>query len=65
MAQKGTDALVIRPASQAPRILTAVRTKSNQQTIQYDNQSNHGCIAAQQANWETQVQNGLPTVTIP
>ncbi|AFY34119.1 DUF4157 domain-containing protein [Calothrix sp. PCC 7507] len=63
LARKGTNAIL--GGAKAQTILTAVRTKSAQQTTQYDHQTNHGCNAAAQARWETAVQNELPAVTIP
>lgn len=65
LAQKGSDAVFIRPASQAQTILTAVRTKANTQTVLYDNQTSHGCNPTAQATWTTNVGNRLPAVTIP
>lgn len=51
--------------SNAQNILTAVRTKANQQTSLYDSQSQHGCNAGSQATWDAAVAAGLPAVTIP
>lgn len=67
LARKGTAALQGAPASQERTILTAVRTKANQQTLSYDavGQTNHGCNAGPQATWEAEIAAGLPTVTIP
>jgi hypothetical protein len=65
MAKKGTTHLFSNPSANAQTILTAVRTRTNTLTTQYDNQSAHGCNAGPQATWETNVANGLPNVTIP
>jgi len=46
-------------------VQSALNTKDAQLTSQYDTQTNRGCIAAQQATWETNVRAGLTNVTIP
>jgi len=67
LARKGTAAFRGAPASQEQTILTAVRTKANQQKLSYDavGQTNHGCNAGPQATWEADIAAGLPAVTIP
>lgn len=45
--------------------LAAVRTRTNALTGQYDSQTNHGCLAAPQARWESDVAAGLPAQTFP
>lgn len=47
-----------------PALLTAARRTLARQQRLYDNQTNHGCIAAQQSSWETAIGAGLPAVTI-
>lgn len=69
LAQKGTAAMAANPTMNPQNILNAVTTKSNQLTNdrgnQYDADTDHGCIPSTQASWESRVQAGLPTVTIP
>ncbi len=48
-----------------PTIQAALNTKDAQVVNQYDTQTRHGCLAAPQATWETNVQSGLTAVTIP
>jgi hypothetical protein len=43
----------------------ALLNRDSQVTGQYDTQTQRGCLAAQQATWETNVANGLPAITIP
>ncbi|MDX1546666.1 MAG: DUF4157 domain-containing protein [Rhodothermales bacterium] len=42
-----------------------VMTRANIVTRQYDVQTNHGCNAARQAQWNTDVQAGLTGVNVP
>jgi hypothetical protein len=65
LAAKGNNALNSSSAKQANKILAAVNRKSKELDKRYDNETNHGCKAAKQADWESDVQDGLPTVTIP
>lgn len=65
LGKKGTDAIALNPANQPHTIHTAVRTRANQATVQYDAQTAHGCNAGAQASWETDVQNDLPAFPIP
>jgi hypothetical protein len=46
-------------------IKTAVTKQHAAAQKAYDNESKHGCNAAQQANWESDIAAGLPKVTIP
>lgn len=45
----------------------ALTAKSNSVTSSYDStaQTKHGCFAAAQARWESDVANGLPAITVP
>jgi hypothetical protein len=63
LAHKANAALA--RGSALATVRAAVNTRSNQLTNQYDNNTNHGCNAANQATWETNVGNSLPAVTIP
>jgi len=45
-------------------LLRAARSTLARQQRLYDNQTDHGCVAAQQASWETAIAAGLPAVTI-
>jgi len=62
MARKATA--MITSATDFPALLSAARTTLARQQVLYDNQSSHGCVAAQQASWETAIAAGLPDVTI-
>jgi hypothetical protein len=46
-------------------VQNALTTKDTQVTNNYDRQTRRGCLAAQQAAWETNVAAGLTSVTIP
>jgi len=46
-------------------IHTAVIAKRSAAQASYDNDTSHGCTAAQQASWESDIANGLPNITIP
>jgi len=63
LARKGTQAILggATPAD----ILRTVRTRSGTQTRSFDNDTQHGCDAAQQDTWEKAIRDGLPAVTIP
>lgn len=69
LAQKGTAAIAANPTMSPQSILNAVITTSNLLTNdagnRYDADTDHGCVASTQASWETQVQAGLPAVTVP
>lgn len=65
MAKKGTRAMATLPSGSANHVLAAVRQKANQQTTAYDDQTRHGCDPGAQATWETDIDGGLPSVTIP
>jgi len=45
-------------------LLRGARSALSRQQRLYDNQSNHGCIAAQQSAWEAAIAAGLPSVNI-
>ena len=62
-AKKANIALVAGIAFATVR--RAVTTKHAQAQRQYDAQTNHGCIAAQQASWDAAIAAGLPRITIP
>ncbi len=64
LARKGNGALAAG-SSQAQVILASVRAKANQQTALYDRQTQKGCIAAAQSQWDTDVNNDLPGVSVP
>jgi hypothetical protein len=65
IAAKGNSALAAAHPTRTTTILAAVRHKSNTQTNRYDHATRHGCNAASQARWDTDVAAGLPAVTIP
>ncbi len=46
-------------------VQTALTTQDTQTTNSYDTQTRRGCLAAQQATWQTNVAAGLTAVTIP
>jgi cytochrome c1 len=54
-------------ASGAAVTLAAVRARANTLTAQYDAlaQSNHGCNAAGQATWDSDIALGLPGQNFP
>ena len=62
MARKA-NTMLSSSADFAALLGAAQRTLAQQQRL-YDNQSDHGCVAAQQASWETAIAAGLPGVTI-
>lgn len=62
IAKKGIAAIL--SGEQPAPVLAKVRRAANRQTALYDRQTNHGCRAAQQASWETQIDGGLPNVRI-
>jgi len=47
------------------RIDAVIRTRLNAAQRQYDGDSNHGCNAAGQSNWEGAIASGLPQVRLP
>jgi len=63
MARKAQDAL--DRGGNFDRLLPVARQKMRQTQNRYDNQTRHGCRAAQQQTWETSIANNLPTITIP
>ena len=62
MARKANA--MLSSSTSFPALLTAARRTLARQQRLYDNQTNHGCIAAQQSSWETAIAAGLPAVTI-
>ncbi|MBS0527760.1 MAG: DUF4157 domain-containing protein [Proteobacteria bacterium] len=63
MAKKGND-LLAGGASFAS-IDAVIRTKLSTAQSLYDTQTNHGCIASQQAAWESAIASGLPAIKLP
>ena len=45
--------------------LGTVRARANTLTSRYDNQTDHGCSAGTQAQWEADIAAGLPAQTFP
>lgn len=45
-------------------LLAAAQRVANTQTTAYDNETDHGCNAGPQSNWETAIDADLPAVTI-
>jgi hypothetical protein len=45
--------------------VATVAGRANTLTSQYDNQTNHGCNAGQQAQWEADIAAGLPAQNFP
>lgn len=46
-------------------IHTAVIAKRSPTQTTYDTETSHGCVAAKQASWETDIAGGLNNITIP
>ncbi|MEM6353278.1 MAG: DUF4157 domain-containing protein [Cyanobacteria bacterium P01_D01_bin.14] len=63
VAKKGT--LAILSGGNPQRTLRRVTAVTTRQIRLYDRQTQHGCNATQQANWESNIAAGLPAVTIP
>jgi hypothetical protein len=63
IATKGTRA--IATGSPPADMLASVRAVENAQSSSYDDDTDNGCDAAEQARWEKQIDGGLPAVTIP
>jgi hypothetical protein len=42
-----------------------IRTRRTEAQTLYDTESQHGCNAAGQAKWQTEIANGLPSVKLP
>lgn len=62
VARKANAMLATTPDFDA--LLRAAQRAANTQTRRYDNQTNHGCNAAQQASWESDIAAGLPSLTL-
>jgi hypothetical protein len=62
IARKATLALLSSSSPQT--ILNEARTKANVAGHQYDNETEHGCIAAAQEAWRQNVSGGLPSIVI-
>jgi uncharacterized protein DUF4157 len=63
LVNKANDAL--RAGMPTATVATALNTAFPAQTAAYDGQTDHGCIAAAQAQWDADVVARLPAVTIP
>jgi hypothetical protein len=65
MAGRGSAALQVSSPSPAEDIRHTVETKTRSLSNQYDTATDHGCIAAKQAAWQTDIDGGLPTTKVP
>jgi hypothetical protein len=69
LAAKGTAAIAASPGVDPNAILNDVITEANRlyndAGNEYDTDTDHGCKATEQADWEGRVQRDLPSVTIP
>lgn len=63
LTSKADDALAA--GSSLPAVTRSLTRQLTAQTRAYDNQTNHGCNAAQQATWTTAIAGNLPAVRIP
>jgi hypothetical protein len=63
IAKKANAALA--GGSKLADVRSAVSTKAQATQDSYDTESDHGCDATKQSDWETSVAGGLTTVTIP
>jgi hypothetical protein len=63
MAKKGNDAL--DTGSTFVAVDATIHTKLATAQSQYDAQSQHGCNAAQQSTWETNIAAGLTAIKLP
>ena len=66
LAKKANSAL--RAGGKLKDIKAAVEgkdSKTDKASKQYDDDSKHGCNPTGQANWEKEILNGLPKITIP
>ncbi|MDH5833682.1 DUF4157 domain-containing protein [Luteimonas kalidii] len=62
IASKANAMLATTPDFDA--LLRTAQGAANNQTRRYDNQTGHGCNAAQQASWEAEIAAGLPSLTL-
>jgi hypothetical protein len=62
MAKKGNDAL--NAGKTFAQVDAVIHSKLSTTQGQYDGQTNHGCNAAPQATWETNIANDLPAVRL-
>jgi len=65
MAGKGSEALKVSSPRPGDEIQHIVETKTRGLSTKYDTDTNHGCIAAKQAAWQTDIDAGLPTAKVP
>lgn len=62
MAKKGNDLLTA--GTTFDKIDAVIHTKLSTAQSQYDGQTQHGCVAAQQSSWETAIAAGLPDIKL-
>jgi len=62
IAKKGNDLLTV--GTGFDKIDAVIHTKLSTAQSQYDTQSQHGCVAAQQATWESAIAAGLPAINL-
>jgi len=63
MAKKGNDLLA--GGTSFASIDAVIRSKLATAQSRYDAQTNHGCVASQQAAWESTIASGLPAIRLP
>jgi hypothetical protein len=62
VAKKGND--LLGAGERFDKVDAKIHAKRRAVEVQYDNDSHHGCDAAQQAAWETKITGGLPDLKL-
>jgi hypothetical protein len=65
VAKKASAAVAANPRLTPERAADLASALASRLSAQYDSETSNGCIAAAQARWQTNIDNGLPTARIP